>query len=93
MIEMLCDWLGYKEDISLSEAQELIETQCKRYGFSGEMRGLLYNTLKNYFVIPDAEKEINELIRKVEDVTMRDKLQTMKNCMTDPQEKHIDIYI
>jgi len=96
MIEMMCDWLGYKENISLSEAQKLIETQCKRYGFSNEMRGLLYNTLVNYFAIPDAEKELDDLIKRIEDINMKDNLTTMRNCMNpllNEEDKHVDIYV
>ena len=50
LIEMLCDWLGYRESIRYAEASTLVDQQCKRYGFSSEIKDLLLNTLKNYFV-------------------------------------------
>ena len=34
IIEMLCDWLGYKEDITIEEAEALIDQQCRRYNFN-----------------------------------------------------------
>ena len=36
VIEMLCDWLGYKDDITLKEAEILVNQQCERYGFNEE---------------------------------------------------------
>lgn len=50
LIEMLCDWLGYRDNITYTEASELVRTQCKRYGFSEELQDLLLNTLSNWFV-------------------------------------------
>lgn len=50
MVEMLCDWLGYKETLSYAEASKLVEQQCKRFNFPEEFRSLLLNTLSNYFV-------------------------------------------
>ena len=50
MIEMLCDWLGYKETVSYSEASKLVDNQCKRFNFPEEFKSLLLNTLTNYFV-------------------------------------------
>lgn len=50
IIEMMCDWLGYKDSISYSEASDLVRTQCKRYGFSEELGQLILNTFRNHFV-------------------------------------------
>lgn len=65
VIEMLCDWLGYKEDITLKEAEILVNQQCERYGFNDTFRHLLYNTLKNYFTVSPSEKSLNELFRQL----------------------------
>ena len=65
VIEMLCDWLGYKEDITLKEAETLVNQQCERYGFNDTFRHLLYNTLKNYFTVSPSEKSLNELFRQL----------------------------
>ena len=50
LVEMLCDWLGYRNCISYKEAKTLVEQQCKRFGFSEELQSLLMNTLMNYFI-------------------------------------------
>lgn len=65
VIEMLCDWLGYKDDITIKEAEELVNMQCKRYEFNSTFQSLLYNTLKNYFTVSENEKSLNELLRKL----------------------------
>lgn len=50
IIEMICDWLAYKDKITYTEASDLVMEQCKRYGFSEELSDLILNTLKNNFV-------------------------------------------
>lgn len=65
VIEMLCDWLGYKDDITLKEAEILVNQQCERYGFNDTFRHLLYNTLKNYFTVSPNEKSLHELFRQL----------------------------
>lgn len=62
VIEMLCDWLSYKDKLSYTEASNLVNQQCLRYGFSEELRDLILNTLKNHFIYfggvftPETEK-------------------------------------
>ena len=92
VIEMLCDWLGYKEDITLEEAEKLIRQQCDRYHFSDTMQSLLYNTLKNYFVVTPGEKNLNELFRKL---GLDKKEETEGQLSPNPFEEvhHIDILI
>lgn len=51
LVEMLCDWLGYRDSISYSEAKSLVEQQCKRFNFSEELKNLLMNTLMNHFIV------------------------------------------
>lgn len=50
LLEMLCDWCGYRDYITYTDASDLVEQQCKRYNFSTEIKDLLLNTLKNNFV-------------------------------------------
>lgn len=50
MVEMLCDWLSYRDCITYSEASKLVSTQCDRYNFSDDVKELILNTLKNHFV-------------------------------------------
>lgn len=87
VIEMLCDWLGYKDDITIKEAEELVNIQCKRYGFNSTFQNLLYNTLKNYFTVSENEKSLNELFRKLGiDDNNSSKIEFEEN-------HHIDIYV
>jgi hypothetical protein len=65
LIELLCDWNGYRDSIRYTEASALVDQQCKRYGFSDELHDLLLNTLRNYFVdfgdfgeLPGEEKKV-----------------------------------
>ena len=48
MVEMLCDWFAYKQDIPIKEGIELIREQCDRFGFSDTIRSLLTNTYREY---------------------------------------------
>ena len=50
IIEMLCDWLSYKEgSLSYHEAQEIIYNQAKRFGFGDEIINIMINTAWEYF--------------------------------------------
>ena len=57
MIEMLCDWFSYKDDMTLNEAINLINDQCKRFKFSKTIKSLLINTYRDstasHLPIPD----------------------------------------
>ena len=48
MIEMLCDWFAYKQDVSINEGIKLIKDQCDRFKFSDTIKSLLINTYKEY---------------------------------------------
>lgn len=48
MVEMLCDWFAYKQDIPIREGVKLIREQCDRFGFSDTIRSLLTNTYREY---------------------------------------------
>lgn len=50
IMEMLCDWISYKDCISYSEAKETILNQAKRFGIDAQLIFLLLNTINNYFV-------------------------------------------
>ena len=74
LIEMLCDWLGYKDIMSINEAMSLIDKQMARYNFSDELRGIMFNTLVEYFSIMTNESDDNiptgiekELLKKDEE--------------------------
>lgn len=50
LIEMLCDFISYKDNITYTEASTMLDKQADRFGFSEEIRTLLMNTLKDYYV-------------------------------------------
>lgn len=51
VIEMLCDWIGYRDKISITEAISTVEQQMERYGFSEDLSCIIKNTLIDYFSI------------------------------------------
>lgn len=51
IIEMLCDWLGYKEKLSVKEAIDIVDKQMKRYNFSEDLSAIIKNTLIDYFSV------------------------------------------
>lgn len=60
VIEMLCDWLSYKNNLTYLDATKLVAQQCKRFGFSETMENLLMNTLRDYFVDLGGFKDIKQ---------------------------------
>lgn len=60
VIEMLCDWLSYKNGLTYLEATKLVSQQCKRFHFSETMEDLLMNTLRDYFVDLGGFKDIKQ---------------------------------
>lgn len=57
VLEMLIDWISYKNNIRITEAIELIDQQSKRYNLSEELTCILKNTLINYFCVLVGDKE------------------------------------
>lgn len=51
IIEMLCDWVGYKSVMSITEAINTVDQQMDRYGFSQDLRDIIKNTLLEYFAV------------------------------------------
>lgn len=51
IVEMMCDWLGYKQTISITEALNVCDEQMKRYNISNELRQVIFNTLLRYYSI------------------------------------------
>lgn len=56
LIEMLCDWISYKENITYNEASSIVEEQGTRFGISADLLEVFKNTLANYFVNFQAEE-------------------------------------
>lgn len=80
LIEMLCDWLGYRDNISYAAASRLVSNQCDRYGFSEELKDILLNTLKNWFVEFGGVPTVD--FNKLE-----------KHIKNDGLGKNVDIYV
>lgn len=51
LIEMLCDWFSYSNDISWLEGYDTINSQCTRFGLNDTIRHLLLNTFRNFLVM------------------------------------------
>jgi len=69
LMEMLCDWISYKDNIRVSEAIEMVEKQSKRFGYSDEIKNMLINTLNTYFAVLAGENESDiyrDMINKYE---------------------------
>lgn len=49
IVEMMCDWLGYKDTITISEALKVCDEQMKRYNISDDVRQIIFNTLLRYY--------------------------------------------
>jgi hypothetical protein len=56
LMEMMCDWISYKDNIRVTEAVEIVEKQSNRFGYSDEIKNLLTNTLIYYFAYMSDEK-------------------------------------
>lgn len=70
LMEMLSDWLSYKEKFRISEAIDLIETQSKRFNYADEVKNMLINTCLEYFTklegFEDDTKETREKYNQYE---------------------------
>ena len=49
IVEMMCDWLGYKDTIAISEALKVCDEQMKRYDIPDGIRQIIFNTLLRYY--------------------------------------------
>jgi hypothetical protein len=50
LIEMLCDWFSYSNDISWLEGYNTINSQCARFKLNDTIKHLLLNTFRNFLV-------------------------------------------
>lgn len=49
IVEMMCDWLGYKDIITISEALKVCDEQMRRYNIPDGIRQIIFNTLLRYY--------------------------------------------
>lgn len=96
MIEMLCDWVGYKNIMSIREAIKVVDTQMDRYGFSNDLRDIMKNTLIDYFSVlggfnENQSKYNNTPIGLIEELGINE--EKIKNRKEGDYEHYIDIYV
>ena len=90
MIEMLCDWFAYKENVPLNEGKQLISDQCKRFNFSKTIKNLLINTYVEY-IRPNSDFGLYEQQQKlIADMQLEQKpnYTEFKNYFIDEQEEN-----
>lgn len=58
LVEMICDWCAYKEEISADQAFDTIETQIKRFNVPKPIEDILKNTILRYFVKRPEDEEV-----------------------------------
>lgn len=64
LIEMLIDWISYKDEISIEDAVDLIDKQSERYNLSMDLQCVLKNTLfRHYSRMKYIFKEVDNLIK------------------------------
>lgn len=51
LMELLADWMGYKDIVTVSDAIKVCEQQMKRYKFPEELRSIFTNTILRYFAV------------------------------------------
>ena len=49
IVEMMCDWLGYKDTTTVTEAFKVCDEQMARYDIPEELRQIIFNTLLRYY--------------------------------------------
>ena len=49
IVEMMCDWLGYKDTTTISEALKVCDEQMRRYNIPDGIRQIIFNTLLRYY--------------------------------------------
>lgn len=49
LMEMMCDWISYKDYIRVTEAINIVDKQSNRFGYSDEIKNVLINTILEYF--------------------------------------------
>jgi hypothetical protein len=72
LIEMLIDWISYKDDISIKDAIELVDMQSERYGLSEDVKCILKNTLFRHY--SRLSSIVNEKPLGIKDGEIYDKL-------------------
>lgn len=102
LVEMLCDWLGYKDVMTVTEAVTVCEQQMERYHFTEELRSIMTNTLLRYFSLLggfntnfSAESFVNTpdgILEELNPLTEDDMISKNEKKL-DPPGSIIDIYI
>ena len=74
IIEMLCDWIGYKDHLSYSEATDMVHKQMVKYRMASKddeepnlLEQVMINTLFRYFsILTDFETEPDGVLEELD---------------------------
>lgn len=58
LIELIVDWIGYKDIVTVADAIKVCEQQMVRYKFPEELRSIFTNTLIRYFSIMQTTEDV-----------------------------------
>ena len=80
VIEMLCDWIGYKDHLSYSEATDIVHQQMVKYGMASKddeetnlLEQVMINTLFRYFsIFTDFESEPDGVLEELDETSAND---------------------
>lgn len=62
LIELIVDWIGYKDIVTVADAIKVCEQQMIRYKFPEELRSIFTNTLIRYFSIMQTTEDVKDQV-------------------------------
>ena len=90
IVEMMCDWLGYKDTTTVTEALKVCDEQMARYDISEELRQIILNTLLRYYSLMGGKNpnyDNNSYVNTPQGV-----LEELNPITSEEKEKEIYIY-
>lgn len=90
IVEMMCDWLGYKDTTTVTEALKVCDEQMARYDISEELRQIIFNTLLRYYSLMGGKNpnyDNNSYVNTPQGV-----LEELNPITSDEKEKETYIY-
>lgn len=90
IVEMMCDWLGYKDTTTVTEALKVCDEQMARYDISEELRQIIFNTLLRYYSLmggKDPNYDNNSYVNTPQGV-----LEELNPITSEEKEKETYIY-
>lgn len=90
IVEMMCDWLGYKDTTTVTEALNVCDDQMARYNISEELRQIIFNTLLRYYSLMGGKNpnfDDNSYVNTLQGV-----LEELNPITSEEKEKETYIY-